>query len=85
LAQLKFCPDFILEDTIRAAIHASVRSMNLDHVTSRWKSSECVNRCVNECTPWEWLSRSFSWHRRTLPPVHPLLKWTNERSMFILR
>jgi len=30
-----------LEDTIRAVIHASVRSMNLGHVTSRWKGSGC--------------------------------------------
>jgi len=36
--------------TIRAAIHASVRSVNLSYVTSRWKNSGCVNYCVNECT-----------------------------------
>jgi len=60
LAQLKFYPDFLLEYTIRAAIHASVRSMNLGHVTSRWKSNECINRCINEWNSWEWLSRPFS-------------------------
>jgi len=48
-----------LEDTIQAAIHASVRSINLSHVTSRWKSSGCVNYCINEFTHrmdcwWQW-------------------------------
>jgi len=42
LVQLKFCLDFLLEDTIRAAIHASVRSVNLGHVISRWESVDAL-------------------------------------------
>jgi len=35
---------------IYATIHAKVRSMNLDHVTSRWESSGFAVHCINECT-----------------------------------
>jgi len=49
LSQLKFCLDFGRYCTIRAAIHANVRSMNLGHVM-QMKAQRCVNRCVNKCT-----------------------------------
>jgi len=46
IGSVKILPDFLLENTIRVAIHTGVRKINLDHMVSRWKSSGCINRCV---------------------------------------